>query len=63
MNLKVKMNKGWFYRNELWFSKSYYKLPRAARDLLQCLVTEINKVQNNRTKKWEELRNGEVSFT
>ena len=63
MNLKIKMNKGWFYRNELWFSKAYHKLPIAARNLLQCLVTEINKVQNTRTKKWKEQRNGEVSFT
>jgi DNA-binding PadR family transcriptional regulator len=63
MKLKVKLKKGWFYRNDVWFSKAYLSLPISARDLLQCLVTEINKVQNKRTKKWEETRNGELSFT
>jgi len=63
MDLKVKMNKGWFYRNDVWFSEAYLSMPISARDLLQCLVTEINKVHNKRTKKWEETRNGELSFT
>ena len=63
MKLKVKLNKGWFYRNDVWFSKAYLSLPISARDLLQCLVTEINKVQDKRTKKWKETRNGELSFT
>ena len=30
---------------------------------MQCLVTEINKVKNKKTKKWMETRNGELSFT
>ena len=63
MDIDVKMNKGWFYRNDVWFSKAYLSMPISARDLLQCLATEINKVQNKRTKKWEETRNGELSFT
>ena len=63
MKLKIKMNKGWFYRNDVWFSKAYLSMPISARDLLQCLVTEINKVQNKKTKEWNETRNGELSFT
>ena len=38
------MNKGCFYRNELWFSPAYQSLSLSSRDLLQCLITEINKV-------------------
>ena len=63
MKLKIKMNKGWFYRNDVWFSKAYLSMPISARDLLQCLATKINKVQNKRTKVWSETRNGELSFT
>ena len=28
MNLKVKMDKGWYYRNEVWFSEAFKKLPK-----------------------------------
>ena len=60
MDLKVKMNKGCFYRNELWFSPAYQHLNNSSRDLLQCLYTEINKAQVK--GKWKEFRNGEISF-
>ena len=61
MDIKVKMNKGCFYRNELWFSPAYQSLSLSSRDLLQCLVTEINKVQVK--GDWKSFRNGELSFT
>ena len=61
MDIKVKMNKGSFYRNELWFSPAYQSLSISSRDLLQCLVTEINKVKVKRD--WKSFRNGELSFT
>ena len=61
MDIKVKMNKGCFYRNELWFSPAYQSLSISSRDLLQCLVTEINKVKVKRD--WKSFRNGELSFT
>ena len=61
MDIKVKMNKGWFYKNELWFSPAYQSLSLSSRDLLQCLVTEINKVKVKRG--WKSFRNGELSFT
>ena len=60
MDLKVKMNKGCFYRNELWFSHAYQHLNKSSRDLLQCLYTEINKAQVK--GKWKECRNGYLSF-
>ena len=60
MDLKVKMKKGGFYRNELWFSPAYQHLNNSSRDLLQCLYTEINKVKVK--GKWEDFRNGELSF-
>ena len=61
MDIKVKMNKGCFYRNELWFSPAYQSLSLSSRDLLQCLITEINKV--NVKGEWVSFRNGELSFT
>ena len=61
MDIKVKMNKGCFYRNDLWFSPAYQSLSLSSRDLLQCLVTEINKVKVKRD--WKSFRNGELSFT
>ena len=48
MNHKIKMIKGWFYRNELWFSEPFKKLPRSAIDLLQCFATEIRKKQSKK---------------
>ena len=61
MDIKVKMDKGCYYRNELWFSPAYQSLSLSSRDLLQCLVTEINKVKVKRD--WKSFRNGELSFT
>ena len=61
MNLKVKMDKGWYYRNEVWFSEAFKKLPRSAIDLLQCFATEIRKKQKGR--KWAIVNNGELSVT
>ena len=61
MDLKVKLNKGCFYRNDVWFSPAYQKLTNAARDLLQCLYTEISKAKVK--KHWVEFKNGELSFT
>ena len=61
MDIKVKMNKGCFYRNDLWFSPAYQSLSLSSRDLLQCLVTEINRVKVKRD--WKSFRNGELSFT
>ena len=65
MKLKVKMEKGWYYRNELWFSKAYRSLSSLTRDLLQCFATEVRKKEKkgNWKKKYSEVNNGELSFT
>ena len=55
------MDKGWYYRNEVWFSEAFKKLPRSAIDLLQCFATEIRKKQQGR--KWSIVNNGELSVT
>ena len=60
MDIKVKMNKGCFYRNDIWFSSAYLSLSISSRDLLQCLVTEINKAKVK--GEWVSFRNGELSF-
>ena len=61
MDIKVKMIKGCFYRNDVWFSPAYQKLSLSARDLLQCLYTEISKTKIKRD--WVAFKNGELSFT
>ena len=61
MDIKIKMKKGCFYHNDVWFSTAYQKLTIGARDLLQCLYTEISKAKIKR--KWKEQNNGELSFT
>ena len=61
MDIKVKMKKGCFYRNDVWFSPAYQKLSLSARDLLQCLYTEISKAKIKRD--WIAFKNGELSFT
>lgn len=61
MDIKIKMKKGCFYRNDIWFSPAYQKLSLSARDLLQCLYTEISKTKIKRD--WVALKNGELSFT
>ena len=65
MKLKVKMEKGWYYRNDVWFSKAYRTLSPLARDLLQCFATEVRKKEKkgNWKKKYSEVNNGELSFT
>lgn len=57
--------KGNYYWNECWFSKSYLTLPAKARDLLMCLLTELKKekVRVGKREKWAIVNNGDVSFT
>ena len=61
MNKEIKMKKGFFYPNDFWLSSAYLGLNKSARDLLQCLVTEISKVK--RMGKWVEINNGKLSFS
>ena len=61
MDYRVKMDKGCFYRNDVWFSPTYQRLTNSARDLLQCLWTEI--IKREIRKEWKEFKNGNLSFT
>lgn len=61
----VKPNKGYFYRNDFWFSIAYLSLNKASRDLLQCFLTELKIVRrkNTKRKEWLIINNGKISFT
>lgn len=54
------VNGGWYYRNELYFSKAYQELTNAGRDLLHCFIIE---------RRWPKGKpnvinnNGNISFT
>ena len=68
MNKTIKKKKGFYYRNDLWFSPAYQCLSNATRDLLQCLLTEFKKkemkVKSERfSNEWVVTNNNEISFT
>ena len=68
MNKAIKKKKGFYYKNEVWFSHAYQSLPISARDLLQCMLTEFRrekiKMKSERfSKEWVVINNGEISFT
>ena len=61
----IQPNKGYFYRNEFWFSLAYLSLNKASRDLLQCFLTELKRahIKRSRRKEWIIINNGEIAFT
>ena len=54
-------NLGFYYKNDLWFSKAYQNLTKSARNLLHCLISELRWSGKGRKKKF--TNNGKVSFT
>ena len=54
-------NLGFYYKNDLWFSKAYQDLTKSARNLLHCLISELRWSGKGRKKKF--TNNGKVSFT
>ncbi|MFC1527954.1 hypothetical protein ACFL5D_04370 [Candidatus Neomarinimicrobiota bacterium] len=58
-------NNGFYYRNNFWFHPAYSSLNKASRDLLQCFLTELDRIRlkNSRRKDWIITNNGEISFT
>ena len=54
---------GFFFKYELLFSDSYHELPKSARDLLHCLVSELKFHRNKKTKRTSYPNNGSVSYT
>ena len=59
---KINGNAGYFFKQELLFSKAYTDLPKSARDLLNCFVFEL-KYRKGRRKRYVYYNNGEVSYT
>ena len=60
---KISSRAGFFFKYELLFSDAYHELPKSARDLLHCFVSELTFVKNKRTKRLSYPNNGSVSFT
>ena len=54
---------GFFFKYELLFSDSYHELPKSARDLLHCFVSELKYHTIKKTKRTTYPNNGSVSFT
>lgn len=52
---------GFYYCNELWFSKAYQKLTQSSRNLLHCFIIARN--WKGKGKKKEITNNGKISFT
>ena len=54
---------GFFFKYKLLFSDSYHELPKSARDLLHCLVSELKFHRNKKIKRTTYPNNGSVSYT
>ena len=54
---------GFFFKYKLLFSDSYNELPKSARDLLHCLVSELKFHRNKKIKRTTYPNNGSVSYT
>tara|TARA_B100000315_G_scaffold87608_1_gene80424 strand:- start:50 stop:532 length:483 start_codon:yes stop_codon:yes gene_type:complete len=59
--IKKPHRSGHYYSNELWFSEAYRSLPIAARNLLQCLISELRWTRRGKIKIY--TNNGQLSFT
>ena len=59
MNRRLKG--GFYYSNEFFLSPAYQVLTLSARNLLQCLLTELRYTRKKGLRKY--TNNGEVSFT
>ena len=60
---KLSSKAGFFFKYELLFSDSYHELPKSARDLLHCLVSELKFHRNKKAKRTTYPNNGSVSYT
>ena len=52
---------GFYYSNDLWFSKAYQILTKSSRDLLHCFI--IERRWSGKGKKRMITNNGSISFT
>ena len=60
-NTESRINGGWYYTNEVWFSPAYTSLTISSRNLLQCFLSELR--WTGKGKKRQYLNNGEISYT
>ena len=59
--MKYSINSGWFYKNEVWFSRAYQSLTITARELLHCMFNELRWTGQGDKKRYKN--NGDISFT
>ncbi len=59
--MNLSKNSGWWYPNEVWFSKAYQDLTPAARELLHCMFNELRWSGKGNKKRY--TNNGVISFT
>jgi len=52
---------GFYYPNEVWFSKAYQSLTPMARELLHCFLTELRWTRKGKKKIY--TNNRDISFT
>ena len=52
---------GFYYPNEVWFSKAYQSLTPTARELLHCFLTDL--LWTGKGNKRRYTNNGDISFT
>ena len=52
---------GFYYPNEVWFSKAYQSLTPTARELLHCFLTELRWTRKGKKKTY--TNNRDISFT
>ena len=58
---KIAPNGGYYYNNELWYSKAYQELRKSSRELLHCFCNELR--WSGKGKDRTYVNNGKLSFT
>lgn len=56
-------NGGFYYNNELWFSKAYQKLNKSSMRLLHCFLLECRYIKGKKKSNKKYPDNGRISFT
>ena len=61
----IALRGGFYYSNELWYSKAYQDLSKSARELLHCFVNELRFSYFGKgvDKKKEYINHSKLSFT
>ena len=61
MKDKIFPRLGYYYTNELWYSKAYQTLNVSTRELLHCFITELRYSLKRDKKKYNNI--SDISFT